>query len=371
MSFIIPFSIGLVTSQLIVILLLLFRSSGNTLQRGLYAALLVSVECYYLLPLAHDSQLSFLVVAAEAAVPGVFWLFSASLFNDHFKLDRWKVAMILLAMLFPLSTSAFRGWGLDSYNWFIGIGALLLNFVFMGLALREILRYWVVDLVSSRRQLRSWFCVIIGLFILGHLFGRDLLSIDVLWLGSPGYLLSTLVWVAMNGLLLQFSPVLTQEENSEMVICTDRPVINTGQVTTEVKAVSRQVLAPSGAPQRIQKTLQLPPGLLEMLYMEMEDKYAYRDAELTIGQLAYRLVLPEHVLRTLINGDLGYRNFKDFLNSYRIKEACRRLTDTADASVPILTIALDAGFRSLSTFNRVFKDTQGVTPSSYRRDHTS
>lgn len=115
------------------------------------------------------------------------------------------------------------------------------------------------------------------------------------------------------------------------------------------------------------RTSHAPPGLLAAIHVELEEKYCYRDMDLSIGQLAYRLELPEHVLRTIINGELGYRNFKDFLNGFRIRETTQRLADPAEVATPILTIALDTGFRSLSNFNRVFKETHGMTPSTYRR----
>jgi AraC-like DNA-binding protein len=35
--------------------------------------------------------------------------------------------------------------------------------------------------------------------------------------------------------------------------------------------------------------------------------------------------------------------------------------------VPILTIALDAGFSSLGPFNRTFRQVTGTTPTAYRR----
>jgi len=35
--------------------------------------------------------------------------------------------------------------------------------------------------------------------------------------------------------------------------------------------------------------------------------------------------------------------------------------------VPVITIAMDAGFQSLGPFNRAFKATTGVTPTEYRR----
>jgi AraC-like DNA-binding protein len=35
--------------------------------------------------------------------------------------------------------------------------------------------------------------------------------------------------------------------------------------------------------------------------------------------------------------------------------------------VPVVTIALDAGFQSLGPFNRAFKAHTGMTPTDYRR----
>jgi AraC-like DNA-binding protein len=94
---------------------------------------------------------------------------------------------------------------------------------------------------------------------------------------------------------------------------------------------------------------------------------AYRHEGLTIGALALRLGIPEYKLRRVINQGLGYRNFTAFLNRYRIDEAKAALADPAQAAVPVLTIAMDAGFQSLPPFNRAFKSDTGLTPSDYRR----
>ena len=45
------------------------------------------------------------------------------------------------------------------------------------------------------------------------------------------------------------------------------------------------------------------------------------------------------------------------------------LADRDQAEVPILTIALDAGFGSIGPFNRAFKAHTGLTPTEYRRPH--
>jgi AraC-like DNA-binding protein len=107
--------------------------------------------------------------------------------------------------------------------------------------------------------------------------------------------------------------------------------------------------------------------LLNALMHLMADDRIYRHEGITIGMLATRLATPEYKLRRLINQRLGYRNFNVFLNNHRIEEAKAALADPSQAQVPVITIAMDAGFQSLGPFNRAFKATTGVTPTEYRR----
>lgn len=59
-------------------------------------------------------------------------------------------------------------------------------------------------------------------------------------------------------------------------------------------------------------------------------------------------------------------NFKALLNSYRIKEACRRLDSSAGyENYTIGGIAESLGFKSRSTFVTTFKKNVGMTPSEY------
>jgi AraC-like DNA-binding protein len=92
-----------------------------------------------------------------------------------------------------------------------------------------------------------------------------------------------------------------------------------------------------------------------------------RSDGLTIGSLAVLMSLPEYRLRQIINEGLGHRNFNAFLNRYRIDEAKTALADAGQKDVPVLTIAMDAGFQSLGPFNRAFKADSGLTPTEFRR----
>lgn len=91
----------------------------------------------------------------------------------------------------------------------------------------------------------------------------------------------------------------------------------------------------------------------------------YRQEGLTLSAFARTIRMPDYKVRQLINEQMGFRNFPDFINHYRLVDACQRLKENPEE--PITVIALDMGFRSVSSFNRVFKEHLKTTPSQYRR----
>jgi len=90
----------------------------------------------------------------------------------------------------------------------------------------------------------------------------------------------------------------------------------------------------------------------------------YRQEKLTLRDLALELALPEYKVRKVINKELGYRNFNEFINEYRINEAAQRLI--SEPETPISNISLDVGYRTLSSFNRAFRKEKETTPTAYR-----
>lgn len=91
----------------------------------------------------------------------------------------------------------------------------------------------------------------------------------------------------------------------------------------------------------------------------------YLKMGLTIEGLASELRLPARYLSELLNKHSN-SNFFGYINALRIEEARRRLTSHNDH--PVLQIAFDCGFSSKSTFNAVFKDMVGETPTSFRKN---
>jgi len=108
-------------------------------------------------------------------------------------------------------------------------------------------------------------------------------------------------------------------------------------------------------------------GLAERLQRLMSEEAAYTRHSLKVADLARRLGEPDYKVTQCVTGALGFRNFNQMANHFRIEEAKRQLVDPAYDHLPILTIAFDCGFGSIGPFNRAFKATTGVTPQQFRR----
>jgi len=104
---------------------------------------------------------------------------------------------------------------------------------------------------------------------------------------------------------------------------------------------------------------------LKKLMKHMEEEKPYLDVDLTIHDISKSLNIPRHHLTQIINEKLN-TNFYQFINEYRVDEVKRLLQDPAYKKYTFTAIAFEAGFNSKSSFNSVFKETVGMTPSEYR-----
>jgi AraC-like DNA-binding protein len=111
-----------------------------------------------------------------------------------------------------------------------------------------------------------------------------------------------------------------------------------------------------------------PPNtdLLNRLHTYMEEKQPYLDPELTLSELAKQLNMNRGQLSQLINEGTG-DNFYNFINKYRVEQVKLFMRDPAMKHYSMLGLALEAGFKSKSTFNLIFKRFTGVTPTEYRK----
>jgi AraC-like DNA-binding protein len=276
----------------------------------------------------------------SSSAPAMFWIVTAALFNDEFR-ARWYHALGWLGL-------ATLVWWRQVFGWTpaleVAYDALALLFVLF--AIWHALAGRGTDLVEWRRRLRVEYAVCVALYIVVIIVSQWF------WPGilgrAPFSLINAIVLV---GMFFLFSLRLTE----------DRLALDAPRSSFAQSRMDDPRLVPSATGQEA--------ALLEALRRLMEDGKAHREDALSIASLSQSLGVQEYRLRRLINRQLGHRNFSAFVNGYRLNEVTAALADRDQAEVPILTIALDAGFGSIGPFNRAFKAHTGLTPTEYRRAH--
>lgn len=96
---------------------------------------------------------------------------------------------------------------------------------------------------------------------------------------------------------------------------------------------------------------------------EFEKQEAFLDPDLTLQKAAILVQLPKYKLTQYIR-DLGYTSFYSFVNYYRVERSKRLLKAMPDSHV-VDSIVADSGFKSRSTYFRVFKEFTGITPGQF------
>lgn len=105
---------------------------------------------------------------------------------------------------------------------------------------------------------------------------------------------------------------------------------------------------------------------IKMIEEHMVNAKPYLDRELTIFNLSDQLQIPRHFLSEVINEHMG-KNFYNLVNDYRVEEVKKRLEDPRFKHLTILAVAYDSGFNAKSSFNTIFKEKSGMTPSEYQK----
>jgi YesN/AraC family two-component response regulator len=107
--------------------------------------------------------------------------------------------------------------------------------------------------------------------------------------------------------------------------------------------------------------------LLRLIISAMENNDAVFNPDFNLNTLAVMVNSNTKYVSMVIN-DTYQKNFKTLLNEYRIREACKRLTDTEHyGNMTIQAIYEEVGYRNAVNFIRVFKKVMGMTPSVYQR----
>jgi AraC-like DNA-binding protein len=337
---------GGAVALLAVLALLLLRDARRS-PAGPYAGLFaLSVAAYVIVSapglLNHRPVLWLLPLRlASLGSPAMFWLFARAAFDDRF-VASWRDAAAWLGMV---------GVGFVCARGLLPEACILyhaLQLVFVVLAIRQAIAGRAADLIEERRRFR------VVLVLASALYCGAVVVLEMFMGGPPpAPPLSTINAAGLLALTLAFVVAQLSLTGSNQFV--------------PLTPAEPHDFPPAGRPDAAAPDDAQETALLERLRRLMEEERIYREEGLSIAALAGKLAIPEYRLRRLINQRLGHRNFSSFVNGCRLADAMAALADRSQAEVPIVTIALDAGFQSLGPFNRAFKVHTGMTPTDFRR----
>jgi AraC-like DNA-binding protein len=96
----------------------------------------------------------------------------------------------------------------------------------------------------------------------------------------------------------------------------------------------------------------------------MDTEKLFTETELSLSDLASRLETLPNYLSQVINEKEG-KTFYDYINSLRIEEFKKLVSDPGNKKYTILSLSFECGFNSKSAFNKNFKRATGISPSEY------
>lgn len=295
---------------------------------------------FLLFPFVLDTQsfwLEQLLRFFRASPPFWFWLLALQFFQEDFHLRWWHWLPLLLkeSVHFLMRQSYFQ-----SFNFAFSGDDLMLSTIVIALiavilvshGIFKAVKDYTSDLIEWRRYIRIVFIVVGGISIIILILSR------LVFRGPDLYNIFEYISVSIVLIIVFAFGLVVMRIRSDFLL--DDSNNNTKEEKIDLE-------------------------LQKIVIDRMELQKEYRDDNLTIRILASRLGVMEYKLRKLINIGLKYKNFNDFLNRYRIQEVSERLL--SEPEIPITRLAMDAGFRSLGTFNRAFRQLVGVSPSIYKK----
>ncbi|MEM6813021.1 MAG: helix-turn-helix domain-containing protein [Bacteroidota bacterium] len=95
----------------------------------------------------------------------------------------------------------------------------------------------------------------------------------------------------------------------------------------------------------------------------------YLDEDLTLGKLAGNLSTTDKKLSMLLNQYMN-TTFFDLINKHRVEAVKERIELGIDKKDTLFGIAYDCGFKSRTSFNRIFKKQTGLSPSAYKNKYS-
>lgn len=327
----------------------------------LFVALFVCLACYVAWPhSAFDGNLDTPLYRISLLTPVLLYAIARYLFLDEARMKPLDWLLLGYFLLFREVVGGLFYSPAEASDTILILAyilplAILIYFAVMAAVYTS--QGYRADLMENRRSLRLYFVISTWLFIIPRLVSGLLVFSRMLIGGEEFSNVNFPEWVyAVYGFFIFLGFNLLSSRRHEDLRQLFMQTSVSGAASPESVAAS-QATAPAAQEDA-------EAELVSRIEAAMQEQGLYRQQGFSIADLAEALAISESRLRKTINHEMGYRNFNQFLNFYRLGEASQRLRES---EAPVSAIAFEVGYASLSSFNSVFKNQFALTPTEYRQ----
>lgn len=335
-----------------------------------YNSLFISVGLYVFFKNLHTSKLPkndkrlLYLTLIEPFI--IIILTVLSLVDPDYSMEFWNSLDEVTYRIYPIYENEVYAIGgrIQMVAFFVFAFSFLVVLVKLFKVLKEAeaqhLSFFCSDSFLYYRWIRRFvlFCTIVGITAIGIVISGFVRPVTF-WVAFSLYFTMGIFGLGLLAIGI-YTPLRYAKENDFKAFL---DYIEKSNTPATVKSVIPEPKAPSNS-----KGIRLKLNT-EKLIASLENEKNYRDPKLTLASLAERLgTSPRSLSRTISEG--CSMNFFELINSYRIKEVKENLLNEDYKHYAILSIGLEAGFKSKSTFYDAFKKNTGMTPSQYRSSNS-
>lgn len=347
---------------------LLWFTPRNQQANRFLAGLMTAISCWQIDGFfrvsglyGQNANLYFLPIFYSFAFGPLIYFYVRSLTNIEFRFKRkhlWHFLPVIiqagLYLFLSVRSYEFRNWFWANVHFPVTYsvefdGTLISLLVYLFFSLRLLQRYgrYVQENFSETSQLTlRWLRALLSILaVVCVQWAVEIVLRDVyhsFYQYDHSYWLLGLLLIVLGAAGLQQGNLSTVQFREEPTDTTAAPV----KVTADINA-----------------------AYVERVRRAMDTDKCYLNPTLTLLELAQHVGLNPKVVSQVINTGIG-KSFNDFVNEYRVDEVRKRLRTDDLNRYTLLGIAFESGFNSKTTFNRIFKQHTGQSPSEFANQIT-
>jgi AraC-like DNA-binding protein len=299
----------------------------------------------------------------------LLYLYVSSLTNENFKLT-WKDSLHSLPVfIIGIQRSLGTQVSMNSSPNLSENPHYIYNNIYYTLLIISLVIYWILSInliIKHRKNIPyffsnytarntlNWLVLLIILFLVLFVTELFISYIEKLLNTKFSELTSIHVNLTIFTFLLIFFGINQTAIYKKQRTDLEEPVLNKSSNDLKTKQVS-SVLNKKQADELNEKIIQY-----------LKSNKPYMNSEYSLQMMVDDLKIPRHKLSQVINSSQK-KNFFKFINEFRVEEVKEKLCNPAYKNYTILGIALECGFNSKTSFNRIFKEATGLTPTEYKK----